>query len=63
MLQEKQIQYEKLEQREQDLSTKLDKAQSVIEKQTHLISDLRVKSSQKPVESPKSIFRWFRTRD
>lgn len=36
----------KSEQREQDVSAKLDKAQSVIEKQTYLITDMRDKQTQ-----------------
>lgn len=36
----------KSEQREQDLSAKLDKAQSTIDKQTYLITDLRETASQ-----------------
>jgi hypothetical protein len=45
---------EKSELREKDLSAKLDKAQSTIEKQTYLISDMREKSPRKPVERHKS---------
>jgi hypothetical protein len=41
LLKERKIQYDKLEQSEQNLSKKLDVAQSTIEKQTYLISGMR----------------------
>jgi ribosomal protein S15P/S13E len=50
---------EKSEQREQDLSAKLDKAQSTIERQTHLISDMREKSPERPVERSKKFLGIF----
>lgn len=49
----------KSEEREKDLSTKLDKAQSTIDKQTHMISDMREKPPQKPVERPKRFLGIF----
>lgn len=52
-------QLEKSEEREKDLSSKLDKAQSTIERQTYLISDMREKTIEKPVERPKRFFGMF----
>jgi hypothetical protein len=52
-------QLRKAELREQDLSAKLDKAQSTIERQTYLISDMREKTIEKPVERPKRFFGMF----
>ena len=49
----------KAEEREKDLSAKLDKAQSTIEKQTYLISDMREKTIEKPTERPKGFFGMF----
>ena len=54
-----QNQLEKSEEREKDLSMKLDKAQSTIEKQTYLISDMRENSPQKPVERDKKFLGIF----
>lgn len=50
---------ERSDEREQDLSDKLNKAQSIIEKQTFLISDMREKPVQKPIEPPKKILGIF----
>ena len=50
---------EKTEQREKDLSAKLDKAQSTIERQTYLLQDMRDKPSQKPVETTKRFLGIF----
>jgi ABC-type phosphate transport system auxiliary subunit len=58
-LKENKIQLEKSEEREKDLSAKLDKAQSTIERQTYLISDMREKTIEKPVERPKRFFGMF----
>lgn len=48
----------KSEQREQDVSAKLDKAQSVIEKQTYLIKDIREKQTQ-PSPQRRGLFSGF----
>ena len=45
--------------REKDLSAKLDKAQSTIDKQTYLLADQREKSPEKPVERPKRFLGIF----
>ena len=52
-------QIESSKDRERDLSSKLDKAQSTIEKQTYLISDMRPRAPQKPVEQRKRFLGIF----
>jgi hypothetical protein len=47
---------EKAELREKDLSAKLDKAQSTLEKQTYLLSDMRTNAPRKPTEARKGFF-------
>ena len=53
-------QQEEAKNREQNLLDKLDKSQSIIERQTHLIEDLR----DKPSTPTKGLWeRWFRLKD
>ena len=61
---EKQIQdqnqtIKNLETDKEDYKTRLDKSQEIIKQQTTLISDMREKSTQKPVEAPKRFLGVF----
>ena len=47
---------EELKADKEDYKIRLDMAQSIIEKQTYLITDIRKKSPQKPVERPKGFW-------
>jgi len=49
-------QLRRAEDRERDMSEKLDKAQNTIDKQTHLISDMRQKRPESSIEHQKRLF-------
>ena len=51
-------QLKKAEEREQDLLSKLDNSQATIDRQTLLLSDMRDKATEKPVERQKGF--WYR---
>lgn len=60
-LQEQQATITKLEIDKDDYKERLDKSQSIVEKQTMLLSDLRKKTPEKPVEGNKKFLWWRRT--